>query len=89
MRCISVTIITNNVLTFCVLLSEVGLLSLQLSLSPPLFSLYLLSQTLHIALLLLHALPGRSLLTGGKTGTRLPLELHSSNSGKQTHTNPG
>ena len=66
------------------LLSEVGLLPLQLPLSPPLFSVNLLSQTLHVALLLLHTLPSSGLLAGGDTGTQLALELHFLDTIKQT-----
>lgn len=66
----------ERLLTLTVLLSEVGLLPLQLSLSPSLFSLNLLSQILHIALLHLQVLPGTGLLSGGDAGTQLPLKLH-------------
>lgn len=75
----------QRLLTLTVLLSEVGLLPLQFSLSPSLFSLNLLSQTLHVALLLLHTLPSSRLLTRGETGTQLPLELHFFDTLRQTH----
>lgn len=58
------------------LLPEVSLLSLQLLLSAPLFSLNLLSQALHVALLHLHVLENSWLLGVGEMGTLLPLELH-------------
>ena len=74
----------SSELTLSVLLSEEGLLSLQLPLSVSLLSLDLPPQTLHVLLLLRHALPGRRLLAGGERGTGLPLEILAYNTGRQT-----
>lgn len=54
-------------LTLGVLLAKVGLLPLQLPLSPSLCGLDLLTQTLHVALLLLHTPSHSGLLTCGET----------------------
>lgn len=66
----------KELLTLAVLLLELGLLLLQLTFSSSLFSLDLLSQILHQALLHLHVPPDRRLLGMCERALQLPSEHH-------------